>query len=185
MGKALVFLADGFEEIEGLTVVDLLRRAGVETQTVAVTGSTEVTGSHGIPIRADVLFEDMDDSGAELYVLPGGMPGTKHLAAHAELGKLLTDAAASGKKVAAICAAPSVLGGLGLLKGRRATSYPGFEEQLVGAELSTDPVVVSGNITTSRGMGTAIPFGLELVAQLKGRDAADKLADGIVFSGNR
>lgn len=185
MSRALVFLADGFEEIEGLTVVDLLRRAGVETQTVAVMGAPEVTGSHGIQVRADVLFEEMDDSDTELYVLPGGMPGTKHLAAHAGLGKLLQDAASSGKKVAAICAAPSVLGGLGILKGRRATSYPGFEGQLAGAELSEEQVVVSGNITTSRGMGTAIPFGLELVAQLKGRAVADELAKGIVFKGSK
>ncbi len=181
MGKALIFLADGFEEIEGLTVVDLLRRAGVEIQMVSVTGSLEILGSHKIRIRADVLFEDMDAFGAELYVLPGGKLGTENLAAHAALGRLLQDAAASGKKVAAICAAPSVLGGLGILKGRRATSYPGFESQLVGAELSVDPVVVSGNIITSRGMGTAIPFGLELVSQLKGRAEADKLADSIVF----
>ncbi len=184
MSRALVFLADGFEEIEGLTVVDLLRRAGIETRTVAVTGSLEVTGSHGIQVRADMLFEDMDDSDTELYVLPGGMPGTKRLAAHTALGKLLQDAAASGKKVAAICAAPSVLGGLGILEGRRATSYPGFEEQLSGAELSTEQVVVSGNITTSRGMGTAIPFGLALVAQLSGQAAADQLAKKIIFAGN-
>lgn len=185
MGSAVVFLADGFEEIEGLTVVDLLRRAGIETQTVSVTGSREIMGSHGIPIRADVLFEDMEDSGIELYVLPGGMPGTKHLAAHAALGKRLTDAAAEGKKVAAICAAPSVLGGLGILKGRRAACYPGFEGQLTGAEVSMDQVVVSGNIITSRGMGTAIPFGLELVAQMKDRAEADRLAEGIVYTGNR
>lgn len=185
MSRALVFLAEGFEEIEGLTVVDLLRRAGIETQTVAVTGSVEVTGSHGIPVRADVLFEDMDDSGTELYVLPGGMPGTKRLAAHEELGKLLQDAAASGKKVAAICAAPSVLGGLGILKGRRAACYPGFEDQLTGAEVYMEQVVVSGNIITSRGMGTAIPFGLELVAQLKDRAEADRLSEKIVYTGNR
>ncbi len=186
MGKALVFLANGFEEIEGLTVVDLLRRAGIETQMVAVSGSIEVQGSHGITVHADVLFEDMDDSGAELYVLPGGMPGTKRLAANETLGKLLQEAAASsGKKVAAICAAPSVLGGLGILKGRRAACYPGFEDQLIGAEVSMDPVVVSGNVITSRGMGTAIPFGLELVAQMKDRASADALSEKIVFTGNK
>ncbi len=184
MSRALVFLADGFEEIEGLTVVDLLRRAGIETQTVAVTGSTVVTGSHGIRVYADTVFEDMDDSKTELYVLPGGKLGTENLAAHAALGKLLQDAAASGRKVSAICAAPSVLGGLGLLKGRRATCYPGFEDRLVGAEISAEQVVVSGNIITSRGMGTAIPFGLELVAQLKDRAAAEKLANEIVFMRN-
>lgn len=181
MSKALIFLADGFEEIEGLTVADLLRREGIETQMVAVTGSLDIMGSHGIQVRADVLFENVDTSRTELFVLPGGMPGTKHLAAHEALGKLLQDAAASGRKVAAICAAPSVLGGLGILKGRRAACYPGFEDQLVGAEVSKEQVVVSGNIITSRGMGTAIPFGLELVAQMKDRASADKLAENIIF----
>ena len=182
MSRAFVFLADGFEEIEGLTVVDLLRRAGVETQTVSITGAQEINGSHGIVVRADVLFEDMDSSGAELYVIPGGMPGTKHLAAHAGLCELLKQAAASGKKVAAICAAPSVLGGLGILAGRKAVCYPGFEDRLEGAEVTDAKVEVSGNITTSRGMGTAIPFGLALVAQLCGQKAADDLAAQIQFA---
>ena len=181
MSRAMVFLADGFEEIEGLTVVDLLRRAGIETQMVSVMGYLDITGSHGIRVQADVLFEEMDDAATELYVLPGGMPGTKRLAAHEALGKLLRNAADSGKKVAAICAAPSVLGGLGILKGRRAACYPGFEDQLVGAEVSMEQVVVAGNVTTSRGMGTAIPFGLALVAQLAGQTAADELAKKIVF----
>lgn len=182
MSRALVFLADGFEEIEGLTVVDLLRRAGVGTQTVSISGKTEVKGSHGITVLADIVFEEMDHSGTELYVLPGGMPGTKYLAAHKGLGKLLREAAASGKKVAAICAAPSVLGGLGLLSGRKAVCYPGFEDQLEGAEVTRQSVEVSGNITTSRGMGTAIPFALSLVAQMTDPETAEELGRQIIWN---
>ncbi len=181
MSRVQVFLADGFEEIEGLTVVDLLRRAGVETQMVSVSGALEIHGSHGITVHADVLFEEADSSDTELFVLPGGMPGTKYLAAHGALGKLLQDAAAAGKKVAAICAAPSVLGGLGILAGRKAVCYPGFENQLAGAEVTDREVEISGNITTSRGMGTAIPFALALVAQMTDQKTADELGRGIIW----
>ena len=153
MEKAYIFLADGFEEIEGLTVVDILRRAGVEIQMVSIMGRKELTGSHGIPVVADAVFEEVDFSDGTLFVLPGGMPGTKRLAAHGGLAAFLKEKNAEGKRLAAICAAPSVLGGLGLLEGRRAACYPGFEEALTGAEVSFDPVVVCGNVTTSRGDG--------------------------------
>lgn len=182
MAEAYIFLADGFEEIEGLTVVDVLRRAGVETATVSVTGKKNVTGSHGIVVQADVLFEEADPAAAELLVLPGGMPGTLHLAAHEGLGRLLKEHAAAGKKLAAICAAPSVLGGLGLLAGESAACYPGFEEKLAGADVKYEPVVVSGNITTSRGMGTAIPFALALAAQMRDPETAEKLGHGIIWN---
>ena len=181
MKKVYVFLADGFEEIEGLTVVDILRRADIETKMVSVTGKKAVTGSHGIEVQADLLFEEMDPAQGMMYVLPGGMPGTRFLAAHEELGKVLTEAASSGKKVAAICAAPSVLGGLGLLKGKKAVCYPGFEGQLTGADVTTEEVEVSGNITTSRGMGTAIPFALALVEQLKDSKTAEELGKSIIY----
>ncbi|MDO4321806.1 MAG: DJ-1/PfpI family protein [Lachnospiraceae bacterium] len=183
MSKVYVFLADGFEEIEGLTVVDILRRAGIETEMVSITGKKHVTGSHGIEIGADVLFEEIDSAQASVYVLPGGgMPGTRHLAAHEGLSKLLLGAETAGVKVAAICAAPSVLGELGLLKGHRAVCYPGFEEKLLGAEVTRGPVEVSGNVTTSRGMGTAIPFALALVAQLKDQKTADELGKAIIYT---
>lgn len=182
MEKVYVFLADGFEEIEGLTVVDILRRAQIETLTVSITGQKRITGSHGIVTEADLLFEEMDPGEGTMFVLPGGMPGTKYLAAHEGLARVLKDAAADDqKKVAAICAAPSVLGQLGILKGRKATCYPGFEPQLAGAETKTDPVVVSGNVTTSRGMGTAQAFALSLVAQLKDQRTAKELADSIIY----
>ncbi len=182
MEKAYIFLADGFEEIEGLTVVDILRRAGVEIQMVSIMGRKELTGSHGIPVVVDAVFEEVDFSDGTLFVLPGGMPGTKRLAAHGGLAALLKEKNAEGKRLAAICAAPSVLGGLGLLEGRRAACYPGFEEALTGAEASFDPVVVCGNVTTSRGMGTAIPFALALTEQLAGKEKADALAKGIIYA---
>ena len=181
MSKAYIFLADGFEEIEGLTVVDILRRAGIEIRMVSIMGKKQITGSHGITVEADELFEHADFEDASMLILPGGMPGTRHLGAHKELGLLLQKAAAAGKKVAAICAAPSVLGGLGILKGKKAACYPGFEDQLTGAEVSMEPVVVSGNVTTSRGMGTAIPFALSLVAGVQGQEAADQLRKAIIY----
>lgn len=181
MSKVYVFLADGFEEIEGLTVVDILRRAQIDTAMVSVTGTGTVTGSHGIQIAADMLFEEADYGEGAAFVLPGGMPGTNHLAAHEGLAEVLKAAAAQGKLVAAICAAPSVLGGLGILKGRRAACYPGFEEKLEGAQVTMEPVEVSGNVITSRGMGTAIPFALALTARLRDQKTADDLAKGIIW----
>lgn len=181
MSKIYVFLADGFEEIEGLTPVDLLRRAGGEVRTVSINGTTTVCGSHKITVTADAVFEETDFSDADMLVLPGGMPGTKNLGAHEGLAKLLQSAQAKGGGIAAICAAPSVLGDLGLLKGRRAVCHPGFEERLTGAQVETKRVVTDGNITTSRGMGTAVDFGLELVERLFGQEKADDLKKSIIY----
>ena len=181
MGKVYVFLADGFEEIEGLTVVDILRRAGIDTVMASIGTKREVKGSHGIVIGTDCIFDEVDADAADMLVLPGGMPGTRYLAEHKGLAELLLKADREGRKIAAICAAPSVLGGLGLLKGRRAACYPGFEEKLTGAEVTFDPVAVDGNVTTSRGMGTAIPFALSLVEQLAGEEKADELGRGIIW----
>ena len=169
MSKAYVFLADGFEEIEGLTVVDVLRRAGVDTVTVSVMGRKEISGSHGIPVGADDVFEKLDMSDADLLVLPGGMPGTLHLKAHEGLRELLVTADREEKYLAAICAAPSVLSELGMLKGRKACAYPSFEETLDCAEVLKVPVVTDGHITTGRGMGAAIPFALRLTEILCGK----------------
>ncbi len=180
MAEAYVFLADGFEEVEGLTVVDMLRRAGIKTDMVSITGRKQIIGSHKIAVEADVLFEKIDPDSAELFVLPGGMPGTTALAAHEGLGKLLCEQAAAGKKIAAICAAPTVLGSLGLLKGRPAVCYPGMEDQLTGADVRYDEVQVSGNIITSRGVGTALQFGFTLTELMRGRKAAEQLAKSVV-----
>ena len=182
MAKAYVFFADGLEEVEALTTVDLLRRGGVETATVSIMAERSVTGAHGITILADRLFAEIDPDGADLYVLPGGQPGTNNLDHHKELGQLLARAAADpAKKIAAICAAPMVFGHLGFLKGKRATCYPGCEGELFGAEAVTDEVVSDGGIITSRGVGTAIPFALSLIAELLGKEKADAIAKEIVY----
>lgn len=181
MSRVCIFLADGFEEIEGLTVVDILRRAGVDIQTVSITEDRMVTGSHKIPVQADVCLKDAVFDETEMLVLPGGMPGTLHLGACRELTDLLVRFHGEGKKVAAICAAPSVLGDLGILKGKKAACYPGFEDRLAGAEVVYDKTVVDGNVTTSRGMGTAIPFALALTEQLVSGDKAEEIKKGIIY----
>ncbi|MCR5160910.1 MAG: DJ-1/PfpI family protein [Lachnospiraceae bacterium] len=181
MNRVYVFLADGFEEVEGLTVVDILRRAGADVTTVSITGNLKINGSHGIGVMADVLFDEEKLSDGDMYVLPGGMPGTLYLGEHDGLGRVLLNAKKAGKRIAAICAAPSVLGALGLLEGERAVCYPGMEDKLLGAETGTEEVVCSGQFTTSRGVGTAIPFALALTAQLKGQEEADRIAKSIVF----
>ena len=179
MKKAYVFLADGFEEIEGLTVVDVLRRAGAEVEMVSVMDRKEITGAHGIRVEADRMIEEAGE--ADLYVLPGGMPGTLNLRNHEKLCALLKEFAAKDKKIAAICAAPMILGELGILKGKRATCYPGFEEKLFGAEVCTERVVRDGNLTTSRGLGTAISFALELISQLYGEEKAEEIKKSVIY----
>ena len=181
MKRVSVFLADGFEEIEGLTVVDLLRRAGIDVTTVSVTGDYMIHGAHGIDVQADKLFNEMNYEGQDMLVLPGGMPGTLNLGAHEGLEKLLKKSYEDKKYLAAICAAPSVFGKYGFLKGRKATSYPGFEEQLEGAICVTDAVAVDEFVITSRGMGTAIPFSLALIETLIDREKADEIGKSIIF----
>ncbi|MGI6006617.1 MAG: DJ-1 family glyoxalase III [Ruminococcus sp.] len=181
MAKVYVFFADGFEEVEALTTVDLLRRAEVEVVMTSIMGKNAVTGTHGIVIQTDKIFEEIDPSDADMLILPGGQPGTDNLSKYKPLTDLLTDWNAKGKKMAAICAAPMVFGSLGILEGRRATCYPGCEPGLTGAQTSTERVVTDGNITTSRGVGTAISFGLELVSILVDKKTADELKEDIVY----
>lgn len=183
MSKVCVFLADGFEEIEGLTVVDVLRRAGVETVMVSVMESRQITGSHGILIEADEMFDEAKMKDADMLVLPGGMPGTLNLKAHEGLRKLLLSFDREGKYLSAICAAPTVLSELGLLKGKNACAYPSFEEALDCARVMQIPVVTDGHITTGRGMGAAIPFALRLTELLCGKDKAEEVRKSIVFEG--
>lgn len=179
-----VFLAEGFEEIEALAPVDLLRRAGVSVETVSITSNKIVVGARKIPVLADTTIADIDESKADIIVLPGGMPGTLNLAACDELMKMVDDRANSGdnsKRVAAICAAPSkILGERGLLQGKKATCYPGMESGMIGATPVTDKVVTDGNITTSRGMGTAIEFGLELIKLLCGANKSEEIRASVV-----
>lgn len=181
MKKIGVFLAQGFEEIEGLTVVDILRRAGIEIQTISIMGSKEVCGSHKIPVIADALYEDADLGSLDGVVLPGGLTGTTNLGAHPGVNETIRSFAAEGKLVAAICAAPSVLGQAGLLQGKKAACYPGFEDKLTGAEVIYEEVAEAGNIITSRGMGTSIPFALRLTAYLTDETKARGLAEQIIF----
>lgn len=178
-----VFFANGFEETEAIVPVDMLRRAGLEVKLVSVNDELTVTGSHGIPLKADIMFDAANFDDAEMLLLPGGMPGTKNLDAHAGLCELLQDSAEDKKiKLAAICAAPSVFGNLGLLNGEKAVCYPGFEDQLIGATVLKDPVVVSNQFITARGAGAAMKFALKLVEVLKGKRFADELADAIVYN---
>lgn len=182
MAKVYIFFADGLEEIEGLTVVDMMRRAGIDISIVSMNDTLRVTGSHKIVIEADLLLKDVREEDADMLVLPGGLPGTTYLAQSQALARMLKSAADKGKYVAAICAAPSVLGGLGLLNGFRATCYPGFEDKLTGAICQTDNVIVDKNRITSRGMGTAIEFSAQLIALLKDGKTASDLKTSIMFN---
>ena len=182
MKKLGVFIADGCEEIEALTVVDIARRAGIETAMISVSGKKEVTGSHKVTFQTDIPAEFMDYDMLDGIVLPGGMPGTINLGANDYVQKVIADFSAQGKLVAAICAAPGVLGEAGLLEGKTATCYPGFEDKLLGAVKSVEPVVRDGNIITSRGMGTAILFALEIVAYLNKKKKAKEIKEAIIYS---
>lgn len=182
MSKVYIFFADGFEDIEGLTVVDLMRRAGIDIQTVSIKETKEIRTSHGIDLLTDRTFGECDFSDADMLVIPGGMPGTKYLNEYQPLRDLLTDFYKKGGKVAAICAAPTVLASLGFLEKRKATAYPSCMEGLAGAERSLESVVVDGNVTTSRGLGTAVDFALSLIGQLLGEKKADEFAESVVYS---
>ena len=166
MSKAVVFFAEGTEECEALLVVDLLRRAKVDVTIASATGNRAITSSHKVHITADALAEDIDYSDVDMVVLPGGIPGTPNLAANKTVTDTCVSFAKSGKKVAAICAAPSVLGGLGLLAGRTATSYPTWRDKVPCGHWTDQGVVTDGPFTTARGLGFAIDLGLELVRLL-------------------
>lgn len=167
-----VFLAEGFEEIEALTPVDILRRGKVEVTTVGVGGKV-ITSSHGIPVTADITDAELTDFGnAEGIVLPGGMPGTLNLEKNDTVINAVKYSYENGKLIGAICAAPSILGHLGLLEGKRATAFPGFEKELKGVDFHNDFVSHDGLIVTARGMGVSVDFALELLAVLKGEETA-------------
>ena len=174
-----VFLANGFEEIEALTPVDLLRRAGIEVKTIAVAEQL-VLGAHNIPVLADGTRFDVElNDGLEAVILPGGMPGTKNLERNETVQKALAYMNAKGRLICAICAAPSILGHAGLLQGKKATCFPGFETELDGADVLDIPAIRDGNIITSRGAGTAIEFSREIIAYLKDEETADSIVAAI------
>ncbi len=181
MKKVCMMFADGLEEVEALAPLDLLRRGAVDVTTVSITGKREVTGAHQIPILTDRLFDQVDFDQMDMIILPGGMPGTLHLEECEPLKEKLLEFAGQKKHLAAICAAPRVLGSLGILKGKRATCYPGNEDQLLEALVSEDFVVTDGNITTAKGMGAAVDFGLELLRILIGEEKMQKIKDAIMY----
>ena len=182
MKKAAVFLADGFEEIEGLTPVDMMRRAGVEVTTVSISGSCDIHGSHDIIIKADKLFEEVDYGEMDLLLLPGGGKGTENLESCEKLLEVLKKADSEKKLLAAICAAPRVLGKLGLLKGERAICFPGNEKFLEGAEIAAgEKVVISGRFITARGMGVSVEFGGAVLEALLGREKAEEILSKVQY----
>ena len=182
MKTMYVFLADGFEEIEALAPIDVMRRAGLSVTTVSVTDSLTVTGAHGIPVVADTLFAQCDYADAALLFLPGGLPGATNLQAHTGLCQLLTAKASQPDVIiSAICAAPLVLGGLGILQGKQATCYPGFEDTMQGAHYTAAKVTVDGHIFTACGPGAAWELGFTFVEHFCGADKADALRSGMQF----
>lgn len=170
-----MFLAEGFEEVEALAPLDLIRRAGLEIRTVGV-GSKTVVGSHGIPVVADMTADEFTDDAPDTVILPGGMPGTKNLDADETVHKAIANAVKNDAYICAICAAPMILGKLGLVRGKKAVCYPGFEKYLDGATVPEKKVVRDGKIITAKGMGAAVEFGLAIVEALKGEKTAEDLA---------
>ncbi len=181
MSKVYVFLADGTEEVEALTAIDLLRRAKVDVVTVSIMGRKHIISSHQIGIEADEVFGASDYMDGDMIVLPGGLPGTTYLKEHEELRNVLFSYKEAGKYLAAICAAPTVFGSNGMLEGKQAVCYPGFEEELVGATVLNQGVVADGQFITSKGLGTAIDFSLELVRVLVSAECANQIAKAIQY----
>ncbi len=179
MKKAYIFLANGHEEVEALMVVDLLRRAGLDISTVSITDTKTVTSSHNVTYQADLLFSDVEGTMADLVILPGGLPGTPNLRAFEPLMDMLRAHHEAGKYVAAICAAPSVLAEIGILDGKKGTSYPGFGKDI--ENYVEEPVVVDGNVITGRGLGAAIDFGLALIELLIDKEKADAVSAAIMY----
>ena len=179
MSKVCTFIANGVEEVECLSVVDILRRAKVDVRILSVTDQLEITGSHGIRVIADGRLSETDFTDCDMLFLPGGVPGVPNLAASAPLADLLRQFAKDGRRIAAICAAPSILGDLGLLEGVTATCYPGWESHLKGAKLSHAGVLTDGLFTTARGMGFGVDLGLELVSILVNPETSQTIKKGI------
>jgi 4-methyl-5(b-hydroxyethyl)-thiazole monophosphate biosynthesis len=176
MKTAAVHLATGFEEIEAITIIDVLRRAGLNVIVTSVTGDYLVDGAHYVPVSTDKLFTEVDYDSVDMIVLPGGMPGAENLDRHEGLKSQIRNFHKAGKWLGAICAAPMVLGHLDLLKGKKAVCYPGYEKELKGATIGDTSTVVDGNIVTGRGVGSALNFSLQIVKILESEDKAGELA---------
>lgn len=181
MKQAFVFLATGFEEIEAIGTIDILRRGDITVTTVSITGDKTVLGVHNIPVVADKLFDETDYTIADILILPGGGPGSQMLNGHHKLKELLIAHYKQNKLIAAICAAPLVLGGLGLLEGKKVICYPGFEPQLTGAIITDEPAVKDGNIITGKGPGLVFNFGLMILEIMRGKETADSVAGDLLL----
>lgn len=174
-----LFLAEGFEEIEAIAPIDIFRRAGLIVTTVSISDEKAVTGAHGITVLSDSIFEQTNFVEDSLLFLPGGLPGTTNLDNNSGLKTLIQIQSDKGNKMAAICAAPSVFGKMGLLADKEAICYPGFENQLVDATLSTSDIIRSGNIFTAKAAGSAMDFALMIVSDLKGKEVAEAIRTGM------
>lgn len=181
MKKVGIFFGTGFEEIEALTVVDLLRRVGIEAPCISIDNEKQVMGAHQISVAMDMGIADVNFDELDMIVCPGGMPGTKNLEACTALTDQIRKFYEAGKLIGAICAAPMIFGHMGILEGKKACIFPGMEENLIGAEVVYDSVAQAGNVITSRGMGTAIDFGLAIIANLIDQTTADELGKKIVY----
>lgn len=181
MKKVLIHLADGFEEVEAITPIDVLRRAGCEVTTVSISGNREVTSTRGVTVLADKLFDETDYAGADMIILPGGQPGADNLNKHNGLKAQIEIYNSQQKGIAAICAAPLVLGAIGVLNGKKATCYPGVERKLIGANCTGKLVEIDGNIVTGKGPGAAMLFSLTLVERLVGKFKADELRKDMII----
>lgn len=182
MNKIYILLAEGFEEIEALTPADVLRRAGYDVALVSTTNDLLVGGAHNIYVRCDCFIDNMNINDALMLILPGGMPGTSNLMANEKVRRIILEFDTKKKWIAAICAAPMILGEMELLKGRKVTCYPGYEKHLTGAEVVSLPAVTDGQIITGRGVGTALAFSLEIVKNLLGKAKVDELSAKMVIA---
>ena len=182
MKSICIFLAEGFEEMEAMFPLDILRRGGMDVKLVSVTSEKAVRSSHGVTIMADALFEDVSEEDVEMIVLPGGLPGATNLDAHAGLDKLILSFANAGKPLAAICAAPMVYGKRGLLKGKKATCYPGFDKYLEGAEYTGNMVEVVDNFILGKGPGAAPAFGFAILEKYAGAAKAQEVKNGMLIA---
>ena len=184
--NAVVLLAEGFEEVEAVTPIDYLRRAGINVTIAAVGGNLSAKGARGITVNADTLLCDIIKQGGtaafDTIIIPGGMPGAVNIAASKEAGALITEMASAGKLVCAICAAPAVvLAPLGILSGKKFTCYPGMEEKIQGGKWTDERVVIDGTVVTSRGAGTAGEFAVAIIARLLDQAAGDKIAQTVLL----
>ena len=182
MNKVYEFLANGFEEIEALGPVDVLRRGGIEVKTVSIGDTDMVESAHGVQVKADMTFSQANLDDADLLLIPGGMPGAKNIDEHDGVRQALLKQAADGKYIGAICAGPMVLGHLGLLRSRRATCYPGFDTELDGATYTAEPVTRDGNIITGKGPGATLDYAYTLLALFKGQRVVDEMKKGMMYN---